>query len=168
MTVPARTPGGDPSARISAVFEAVAATRMRDFPLANPALRIEAVGMRVWQGLWVGVLVTPWAMNLLLLPADGAAADFRLLATGQEQHWSFPSGEYGFYGLAEADLGPCQMCSLASPLLEYRSHEEAVAVAHEILSALFAAEPAARPAAAAAPSCTRRDFLRGRTTGAGR
>jgi len=134
----------DPGARVAAVFEHIAATRMRDFPLSNAALRVEAVGFQWWQDLWTGVLITPWAINLLLLPAGNAA--FRALGSGQQQTWQFPSGEYSFFGLEEEGLGLCQMCSLFSPVVEFSAHDEAVATAREIMRVLFMAPAQTGPA----------------------
>ncbi len=158
----------DPSARVAEVFARIAATRMRDFPLSNAALAVEAVGFRAWEGLWVGVLVAPWSMILLLMPtAENAHAEFRVLPTGQEQAWRFPSGEYVFFGLDEAGLGPCQMCSLFSPVPQFATQADAVAVAHEVMRGLFEAQDAPKPAAPASaeatPAWSRRDFLRGRS-----
>ena len=160
----------DPSARVAEVFTRIAATRMRDFPLSNPALAVEAVGFRAWEGLWVGVLVAPWSMLLLLMPTAAAPhAEFRVLPTGQEQSWRFPSGEYVFFGLDEAGLGPCQMCSLFSPVTQFATQDDAVAVAREVMQSLFVApgaqagSQAAVQSAEAAPTWSRRDFFRGRS-----
>ena len=38
----------------------------------NPALAVEAVGFAPWEGHWLGVMVTPWFMNLMLAPRDPA------------------------------------------------------------------------------------------------
>lgn len=158
----------DPSARVAEVFARIAATRMRDFPLSNPQLSVETVGFRAWEGLWVGVLIAPWSMNLLLLPdVHNPHPEFRVLATAQEQTWRFPSGEYVFYGLDEPGLGPCQMCSLFSPLADIPTQAQAVEVAREVMQALFV-DPQAALAAAAPASVSRRAFLRGRTAGSAR
>lgn len=125
----------DPSARIRAVFEHIAATRMGDFPLSNPALRVDTVGFQQWNQLWIGVLVTPWSVNLLLQPCGNAA--FRPLATGDAQTWRFPSGEYEFFGLEEPGLGPTQMCSLFSPAFEFADHDGAVNTALEVMKELL-------------------------------
>ena len=47
--------------------------------MLNPALSVEAVGFRPWDEHWLGVLVTPWFMNLWLMPrvASRMAADRR-------------------------------------------------------------------------------------------
>ncbi|MGB1092291.1 MAG: [NiFe]-hydrogenase assembly chaperone HybE [Oceanobacter sp.] len=58
-----------------------AAGRMRDLPLFNPALEVELRGWRIIQdgegacsgsghGSGAGVLITPWAVNLLALPGS--------------------------------------------------------------------------------------------------
>ena len=52
---------------------------MAGVPMLNPALRVQAVGFRHWQSHWLGVLVTPWFMNLMLLPR----IDCGLVAAGR-------------------------------------------------------------------------------------
>ena len=52
------------------VFAHIAATRMQGVPVQNPALRVQAVGFAPQAdpdgGEWLlGVLVTPWFMNLV-------------------------------------------------------------------------------------------------------
>lgn len=121
--------------KLEAVFNEIALTRMSDVPILNPALRVEAVGFRVWEGRWVGVLVTPWTINLVLLP--GESAPLASLTLGEKSSWSFPSGRYEFMGLNEPMLGTCHICSLISPVQDFLTHEEAMSVAQEIISALF-------------------------------
>jgi len=124
--------------KLESVFSEIARTRMLDIPILNPALRVEAVGFREWEGRWIGVLVTPWTMNLVLLP--GQDSPLIPLALDKKQMWEFPSGQYEFMGLNEPAIGTCHTCSLISPVTEFTSHEEALAVAQEIISALFVAE----------------------------
>ena len=125
----------DPAARLQAIFENIAVTRMAGLPILNPALRVEAVGFREWEGRWVGVLVTPWTISLVLLPGSDAPLESLLL--DEKRVWHFPSGAYEFMGLHEPVLGACQICSLISPVAEFSTHEEAAAVAREIVVALF-------------------------------
>lgn len=163
-----------PPARLQATFEMIAATRMADVPIVNPRLRVETVGFRLWQGFWVGVLVTPWSINLVLLPGDDVP--LQPLRLDETRAWTFASGTYEFMGLSEPQLGPCQMCPLISPVAEFAAHEQAVTLAREIAAALFAEveEGATRDLALAdmveearlngeslaRKSVTRRDFLR--------
>jgi [NiFe] hydrogenase assembly HybE family chaperone len=55
-------------ARLAAAFERIHRERMAGLPILHPKLRVAAVGGRAWRGHWLGVLVTPWCMNLVLTP----------------------------------------------------------------------------------------------------
>ncbi|MFA6921015.1 MAG: [NiFe]-hydrogenase assembly chaperone HybE [Gallionella sp.] len=131
----ARGEGGNPVELLERVFAHIAQTRMSDVPILNPAMRVEAVGFREWEGRWAGVLVTPWMINLVLLP--GPDKPLCPLAPDENATWHFPSGSYDFMGLNEAELGTCHMCPLISPVAEFATHEDALAVAQQIILALF-------------------------------
>ncbi len=157
---------GSPAELLERVFAHIAATRMIGVPILNPALRVEAVGFRVWEGRWIGVLVTPWMINLVLLP--GESVPLTPLAPGEKTSWDFPSGSYEFMGLNEPMLGACHVCSLMSPVLDFSMHEEAVSVAQEIIRALFVDVEETSPATIEearllnkrSGQMSRRDFLR--------
>ncbi|MBK8338234.1 MAG: [NiFe]-hydrogenase assembly chaperone HybE [Sterolibacteriaceae bacterium] len=129
---------GNPAPQVRAVFEHIWRTRMAQVPILNPKLQVDIVGWRAWQGEWLGVLVTPWSINLMLLPGSGGR--FRKLAMDERQSWSFPSGSYDFMGGDEEGLGAYQICSLFSPVLQFDSHEQAVAAARAAIDALMGAE----------------------------
>lgn len=143
--------------RIEGAFERVARTGMAGMPFLNPQLRVEAVGFHVWEGHWLGVLVTPWSINILLLPRY---AGWPSLAAGAERFVELPAGRYRFVAARDADLGEYHACSLFSPALEFADHATARATAIAALEALLDAGTAqgAKPAHAV----SRRDFLRGR------
>jgi [NiFe] hydrogenase assembly HybE family chaperone len=72
----------DQGARIEAVFAGIATTRMAGVPVLNPAL---GVAMRGWQAVEpfeLGVLVTPWFMNLLAVGGRACRARGRKGASG--------------------------------------------------------------------------------------
>ena len=125
---------GDPSARLTAAFRD-AAQRMRGLPIVNPALDVEAVGFARWEGRWLGVLVTPWCVNLVLCPDDPSA--WRPLAAGAKRRYRFPAGEYEFVGAHDAALGEYQVCSLFSPVHEFTDHATARLLAELARDALF-------------------------------
>jgi [NiFe] hydrogenase assembly HybE family chaperone len=147
---------GNPAEAVESAFIAIAGGAMRDMPLNNPTLRVEAVGFSLWQDHWVGVLITPWAMNLMLLPCGNP--ELRVLGGSAVQHWRFPCGAYEFHGGWLEGLGPYQSCSLFSPPAEFPDQDSARAVALEIMAALFRPEAELRPAPA---TLSRRAFLRG-------
>ena len=178
----------DPSARLAAAFNAAAA-RMQGLDVVNPALAVEAVGFAPWDEHWLGVMLTPWFMNLTLLPRNPRA--WQPLATGAKRRYGFPAGEYEFVGANDAAVGAYQVCSLFSPVHEFADQETARLVATLAREALFDAAnaamaempgatlaPAADAAAAPGPLAqfeqtlggplSKRDFLRGRFLGADR
>ena len=157
----------NPAAAVRAAFSHIAATRMADLPINNPALQVDVMGFRDWEGQWVGVLVTPWAIDLIIVPGEGAG--FRRLGIDQRQTWVFPSGSFEFLGGDEPPLGPYQSCSLFAPVHEFTDHDSACRAAMTALEALFV--PEAQPAPPAEPpperprTISRRDLLRGRFFG---
>lgn len=168
MTEPGAGFPVSPASELHATFARIAATRMAGLPVCNPALKVEVVGMQRWAGEWLSALITPWALNLMLLPGGGG--HFRPLAVGQTQRWRFPSGEYVFSGQRETGLGAYQSCSLFSPVFEFASQAEAVAVAGASLAALLQVhaphpDAAAHFAGQAPPNLSRRHFLGGGTGG---
>lgn len=146
----------DPAPALEAAFRAIATGPMADVPICNAALTVEAVGFRRGPaGHWVGALVTPWAINLLCLPAGDA---WPAEPVGGKLDWRFPSGDYEFMVAEEASLGRYHLCSLFSPALEFESHEAARLTALAAVEALFQA-PLAAPPATPAPPASRRAFL---------
>jgi [NiFe] hydrogenase assembly HybE family chaperone len=132
----------DPSSRLVDAFR-VAAKRMGGLAFVNPALSVEAVGFAPWQGHWLGVLVTPWFMNLILAPRD--AAVWTSLDPGEKRSYEFPAGAYDFIGAQDDLAGEYQMCSLFSPLLQFDDQETARLVAELAREALFDVANAEQP-----------------------
>jgi [NiFe] hydrogenase assembly HybE family chaperone len=135
--VPAQRDRPDPSSALVRRFEAIWQTQMQGVPLLNPALRVQAVGFRPWAEHWLGMLVTPWFMNLLLLPRCPAAwADVPERAS---RHHVFPAGVFEFIGCQDAVIGNHLACSLFSPMFEFGTHTGAVQTAEASLQLLFQA-----------------------------
>lgn len=147
----------NPSATLEQVFRRVADTGMKDVPICNARLQVEALGFQQRaDGHWAGAMVTPWAINLLCL--RGAEAGWPDLAACAKTSWNFPSGDYEFTVAEAAEIGVYHLCSLCSPALEFESHEAARLFALAAARALFTspiADVADKPAAV--PS--RRAFL---------
>ncbi|MGA2710327.1 MAG: [NiFe]-hydrogenase assembly chaperone HybE [Steroidobacteraceae bacterium] len=123
-------------ALLETAFRRIHATRMTGIPILNPALAIEAVGFRDWNGMRVGVLITPWSINLVILrELDAALPALRL---NERRTWGFPSGSYEFMGGDEPECGPFDFCSLFSPPEEFTDQAAAHAVAESVMNQLFA------------------------------
>jgi [NiFe] hydrogenase assembly HybE family chaperone len=130
---------GSPASRLEAVFRRIAATRMAGVGLLNPALDVEAVGFRPWHGDWVGILITPWFMNLICLPGPEAVWEER--SSGSKQDVELPSGSYEFLAADEEELGPYLTSSLFSPMFEFPDMDQAREVAAASIEEIFTPAP---------------------------
>jgi len=136
----------DPSPHLEAAFRRIEAATMADVPILNPALTVEAVGFTRWQDHWLGIVITPWFMNLVLVPGNADA--WQSVAPGQRLFRKFPSGDFAFLGSIEPEVGEFQSCSLFSPMAQFSDQAGAREVARAALEALQG-EPAAAPPAPA-------------------
>lgn len=136
---------GPHAERLEQVFRRIQRVRMTDVPLLNPRLDVEAFGFRATPVGCVGILITPWFINLVRLPRPGAAGSpAQEEAVGRKTLHLFPAGRFEFIISHEPELGPFEMCSLFSPVLEFTTQETARHAARSALDALFTA-PRAQP-----------------------
>ena len=149
----------DPSPVLTSAFARVLAERMQGLPFVNPALRVEAVGFAPWKHYWLGVMLTPWAMNLMLTARE--AAHWRPLPVGAKRRYAFPAGHFDFIGAHDDDIGEFLVCSLYSPLLQFADHETARETARLARDALYAADETEAPGIEArlATPMSRRELL---------
>lgn len=132
---------------LESCFKQIQTQRMNGVPILNPKLHVQAVDFQIYQGAWLGVLITPWFMNLLYLRDDA-------LNAGAKTVYQFPAGKFEFVGGYENDLGFYQTCSLYSPMFDFEEQTVAVQTAQAALNALLEIpEPA---------KFSRRDLLRGK------
>lgn len=181
----------DPTARLEAMYRRIWIDSMRDLPFVNLALSVEAIGFRRWHpassltaaadsprlpasaatgrlpgsGDWVGALITPWFINLMVLPGGGELWSDR--PAGERCHIDFPIGPLEFIADndAAAEIPAYQYCPLFAPPGHFASQAAARAAAMAALEAMFAtpeaACAAARLAAAEQPErASRRSFMR--------
>lgn len=136
--------------------------RMAGLPLCNPDLEVEAVGFRVFEEYRLGVLITPWCMNLVLLSEDDA---WREWEQGSDSEWTFPAGPYEFTTCRDEVLPTYLSAVLFRTVQDFPDQETARAVAAEIMERLFAAvDTADEPAGNAVGDgkrVSRRALLRG-------
>jgi [NiFe] hydrogenase assembly HybE family chaperone len=167
------------AAALEDAFRVIERTRMRGLPMLHPGLQVEALGFAplahaeadaeplAFDGkAALGILITPWFMNLILLPLDDAPA----LAVGRVRACMIGGARFEFIGAHEESFGAYAICSLFSPMFEFADHAAARATAEEVLKMLRTKQqPPEKDEAPAIPS--RRAFLTGRVklnSGAGR
>lgn len=157
--------------RVSALvdfYRHVHTERMQGIPILNPALWVEAVGFQRADSadeetapVAEGVLITPWFMSLVRLPAaveDHGGRVARKAVRG------FGTERFEFIGAHDPAVGFHEACALFSPMADFRDQAQARATAEAVLAEL---RPAPVPAAQPVPA--RRAFLMARrpaTTGA--
>lgn len=167
---PAEALTADPAARVEAHFRAVWQDSMRDLPFVNPALSVEAVGFCRWEDDWLGVVITPWFINLFLLPGGGRR--WQDVPTGEQRKLALPVGELDFIADNPGPgsvLPAYQYCPLLAPVQQVGDQAEARQIAADMLATVLTPPaPAATEAPEAAtraeppdvPSPSRRGFLR--------
>nr|WP_255537760.1 [NiFe]-hydrogenase assembly chaperone HybE [Motiliproteus sp. SC1-56] len=122
---------------MEAVFNAILSERMAGLPVVNTALAVEAVGFQAWEGHWLGVLITPWFLNLLIVPKAGSPWPQQFeTGKGKEVVLAFPQGEYKFSPRREESIGSYLSCSLASPVHEWKAQAEIRRTAEDVLQLL--------------------------------
>ncbi len=134
MRTPASVTG-----ELETVFERIRTERMADVPILNDKLGVEAVGFESLGDTLLGVLVTPWFMNLMHLPArhDAWQGD----VAGKKSTLELPGGCFEFIAGSEEGIGSYRMCSLFSPVFEFGDHETAVATATAVMDGVLRPAP---------------------------
>ncbi|WP_218005359.1 [NiFe]-hydrogenase assembly chaperone HybE [Hydrogenophaga palleronii] len=146
-------------------YRQVQTERMQGIPLLNAALCVEAVGFE-WGAdaedpVAEGVLITPWFMSLVRLPAQALPHGNQV---GRSFVRDFGSERFDFIGAHDPAIGYHETCGLFSPMGEFTTQALALETAQAAL-ALTRPAPAAAPAASE-PVPARRAFLLGRGAGA--
>jgi [NiFe] hydrogenase assembly HybE family chaperone len=108
-------------------YRHVQTERMQGIPLLNPALCVEAVGFE-WAGgtgettepVAEGVLITPWFMSLLRLPAVNLPHGNRV---GRKAVHGFGSERFDFLGVHDPAVGYHETCALFSPMNGFPSQD---------------------------------------------
>lgn len=142
---PAVPRGDDPSVFLEAHYRRVLAERMADLPFLNAALTVAAVGFQRVEGDWLGVVVTPWFLNLFLFSGGGSL--WGDIPAGERRYVNLPCGTLQFIADDDPDLGPYQYAPLIAPVTAVPDMASALRTAREAMAAVLVA-PAASPAAA--------------------
>jgi [NiFe] hydrogenase assembly HybE family chaperone len=108
--------------------------RFRGLPVVNPELEVEAVGMRELAGHEFGVLITPWFMNLVLLPGSDRWDERQ---QGSTCTIELPGGKIEFTVGHDETIGTTLTAPLFSSVADFPDQALARDVAVETLRLLF-------------------------------
>jgi [NiFe] hydrogenase assembly HybE family chaperone len=137
--------------------------QMRDLPIYNEALEVEAVGFRVRGEALVGVVITPWFINAIYLPLQLVPIEWSKI--GHKVEHPMPSGPVAFMCGGDVVTGAYDALSLHSPVGAFTSQEIAMREAEACLDRLFELPQTAAKMADSLESPSRRAFLRGGASG---
>jgi [NiFe] hydrogenase assembly HybE family chaperone len=105
----------NPKALVEQTYQAIMDNDMIDMPFCDKNVPIYAAPFVVYEDQWLGVLLTPWTLSILLFP-------------GFEQHWpqrkigdklaiEINAQHYTFMVNEQPQLGQYLACSLMSPVV---------------------------------------------------
>ena len=163
------TPPGNPDhhPRVQALIELFQRIDdgMRDLPFYNAQIAIEAIGFRAFgEGKLLGVVLTPWFMNLIALPIEPQRMEMAKI--GRTVSVELPAGKRIFAVGGDETTGLYKAHSLHSPVLNFTLPGQAQAEARRMLGLLMTlpevtSETAAKNRSDAASSLDRRALLFG-------
>jgi [NiFe] hydrogenase assembly HybE family chaperone len=157
----------DPTAAARAIgaelerrYRAIAEGPMADLPVINPALAVAAVGFVGLEGRAVGIVTTPWFMNVMVTALPGF--ELSPARIGDPVLHSLPSGDYECVVGTLDGFGRIDSVSLFSPMFDFADQETALAAAEAAIAEILTApEPEPAPVADA-PALDRRSLFFGR------
>jgi [NiFe] hydrogenase assembly HybE family chaperone len=116
-------------------FEHIYVEHMQDLPIVNPRVQVEAIGFQDYEGHELGVLVTPWFMNLVLLPGGDEWCES---AQGDTETINFPSGPIDFTTSRDDVLGTYLTAVLFRSVSDLPDQSMVRALAEQVMKDLFA------------------------------
>ena len=124
----------DPAPRLVAQYERIAREQMAELPFYHATMPIAAECV-LFEGQWLGVVLTPWMLSVVVLP-------------GPEQLWpqrksaerialALPCGSMTFMVGELPETGQLLACSLMSPLDSHLGAEQGLALVGSTLKMLL-------------------------------
>lgn len=144
-----------PAPLLENTFRSIAEKQMTHLPFYLPGIPVKACGFTLFEGQWIGAMLTPWMMELMVLPGPGQEWPRRKLA--ERMALSLPQGDMAF---RVGELTPelhYLACSLMSPLDSHLGAEQAVQLAENSVRLALSLPVRSEPEV----NQSRRAFLRG-------
>lgn len=115
-----------PASTLEAMYQQVYVDEMKGLPICNDDIKVQAVDFQLWEDHWVGILITPWFTNLLIIRQEGQQWPEFTLGKYHKKEIIFPAGAIKFTPRFEPQLGQYLCCSLVSPMTEVATHQQAL------------------------------------------
>ena len=125
----------NPASLIEAGFSQVAEESMRGLPFYNSAISVKTCGFQIFDNQWIGTVLTPWMLNVIILPGPDQIWDKRQI--GSRVGLELPYGNMTFVVGQMEKLGQYLACSLLSPLDKHLTAEQGVKLAEDSMRMLL-------------------------------
>jgi [NiFe] hydrogenase assembly HybE family chaperone len=110
----------------------------------NPLLKCTSVGFCRYRGDWLGVVITPWLMDLVLLPGCGEL--WGDIPPGQRRYVDLPQGTVAFSAAESPELGSYQHAPLVASVATLPDMSAAVGLANQVMAEIcMASRPPETP-----------------------
>ncbi len=120
-----------PHGVVQAAFERIAAEEMLDLPFLHPTMPVFVPGFTLFEGQWIGSILTPWMLSLAIFP--GPEQSWPPRKVGEKLGLQLPFGEMMFT-VGELDgISQYCACSLMSPLAHELTLDQGKALAQDCL-----------------------------------
>lgn len=97
----------------------------------NPRLNCASVGFTRYKGDWLGVVITPWFMDLVLLPGGGIL--WGDIPAGQRRYIELAQGAVAFTAAEEPCLGAYQHAPLVLTVASLPDMAAAITLANHVM-----------------------------------
>ena len=125
----------------------------------NPRLQVEVSAFARCQGDWLGTVIAPWAIHLILI--NGGGSLWGDIPAGQRRYVDLPGGTLAFVADGDPEIAAWQYASLLDSIGEAADMAAARLIAADGMRlALSLPEVAGAQAAAPKAPVSRRGFLR--------
>ncbi|SUW63834.1 Hydrogenase-2 operon protein hybE [Buttiauxella agrestis] len=119
----------DPSTLLEDAFQAVAQKQMRQLPFYRAHIPVRACCFQLFEHQWLGSMLTPWMLSLMVLPGPGQVWPMRIV--GEKLALILPCGNVRFT-VGEMDgCGQYLAASLMSPLEKQLSVDTMIMLAEQ-------------------------------------
>jgi [NiFe] hydrogenase assembly HybE family chaperone len=126
----------NPSSLIQTVFEDIHQTTMKSMPFCKSNISVKVSELQQIDGQWVGAILTPWMLSLLIFPSHN-------------NHWikreitskvgiSLANGDYTFVVGEHEQLGQYLSCSLLSPIEGINDDQQGAQILTDIVRLAWA------------------------------
>lgn len=125
----------DPSEQIQQAFQKISENEMKGMPFLHPDVEVGAYAFQLFEGQWIGAVLTPWMLSVFILP--GPNQEWPLRTVGEKIGVSLPQKNLPFIVSQVEGVGQYLACSLMSPLDRKKSANHLIEIAKACIDELL-------------------------------